>query len=392
MFSRLNEISKDELPGFLKRSRYADAPRQASKSRMMTDQSAGRRRFISIPAAEVRLQTDDPKKPRYRGTTHCFVTILEKESAHGLYKGMSSPLAGVSVVNAVAFGTYGAVIRNLETDNSMSSILFNHGVAGAAGGLVQTPLASTLELAKTRMQLQSQGQGWSHFLGPGAYLGGRWHRSKIPLPYSGPIDCMRRIWRKEGTRGIFRGLGITIVRDVPGFAYYFASYEMFCKLLSSTPGEMLPHWKLLVAGGLSGMVSWIGTYPLDVVKSRIQADGATGPRKYSGYVDCVRQSLREEGLRVFGRGLTSTLIRAFIVNAATFAVVTWVLRFVGNMADNWEFPLPYNQLPDQHHPFIPLTRNQFPSPSSVILDSRSIPTNRVIVIIGIALFNVSLTT
>ena len=67
---------------------------------------------------------------------------------------MSSPLAGVSVVNAVAFGTYGTILRNLETDNSMSSILINHGVAGAAGGLAQTPLASTLELAKTRMQLQ----------------------------------------------------------------------------------------------------------------------------------------------------------------------------------------------------------------------------------------------
>lgn len=45
---------------------------------------------------------------------------------------------------------------------------------------------------------------------------------------------------------------------------------------------------MLLAGGLSGVVSWAFTYPLDVIKTRLQADGA----KYSGVVDCLKRSIK----------------------------------------------------------------------------------------------------
>lgn len=41
----------------------------------------------------------------------------------------------------------------------------------------------------------------------------------------------------------------------------------------------------------------------------------------------MRQSYQAEGWRVFTRGLASTLLRAFPVNAATFATVTVVLSY-----------------------------------------------------------------
>lgn len=66
---------------------------------------------------------------------------------------------------------------------------------------------------------------------------------------------------------------------------------------------------------------------MDVVKSRLQADGLRGAPRYHGIVDCMRQSYQAEGWRVFTRGLASTLLRAFPVNAATFATVTVVLTY-----------------------------------------------------------------
>uniref|UniRef100_A0A8B9SAZ8 Uncharacterized protein n=1 Tax=Apteryx owenii TaxID=8824 RepID=A0A8B9SAZ8_APTOW len=91
--------------------------------------------------------------------------------------------------------------------------------------------------------------------------------------------------------------------------------------------------KLLFSGGMSGIVSWLSTYPVDVIKSRLQADGVGGITQYNGILDCIRKSYHDEGWRVFTRGLTSTLLRAFPVNAATFATVTVFLMYMRSEED-----------------------------------------------------------
>ncbi len=76
------------------------------------------------------------------------------------------------------------------------------------------------------------------------------------------------------------------------------------------------------------MIAWVVSYPVDVVKSRIQVDGMFGERKYSSAWDCVVKSYKEpEGFRIFFKGLNSTLIRGFAVNAATFPTVSLILRY-----------------------------------------------------------------
>ena len=82
---------------------------------------------------------------------------------------------------------------------------------------------------------------------------------------------------------------------------------------------------LLLAGGMAGICAWIVTYPVDIIKSRIQAD-MTG--KYSGLWDCLKQSYQESGMMSFTRGLAPTLLRAFPTNAATFGGVALTLHLL----------------------------------------------------------------
>ena len=56
---------------------------------------------------------------------------------------------------------------------------------------------------------------------------------------------------------------------------------------------------------------------LDVVKSRIQADDPLNP-KYRGMADCFVKCYRENGLKIFTRGLVAVSLRAFPLNGATF--------------------------------------------------------------------------
>jgi hypothetical protein len=102
------------------------------------------------------------------------------------------------------------------------------------------------------------------------------------------------------------------------------SYELLNRWLSGPSKKQLNTPSLLFAGGMAGCISWILTYPIDVIKSRLQAD-----TKYKGIIDCFKQSVKDEGFKFLSRGLSSTMIRSFPTNAATFATVTWVLRIAG---------------------------------------------------------------
>ena len=84
----------------------------------------------------------------------------------------------------------------------------------------------------------------------------------------------------------------------------------------------------LFAGGLSGILTWLVNYPIDVIKSRIQADGTQGNHKYNGFIDCGRQIYNTEGVKGFKKGLGVTLVRAFPVNAVTFATVMVLLNYM----------------------------------------------------------------
>lgn len=248
---------------------------------------------------KVHMQTQDPKNPKYRGAFHCLKSIMAKESFRGLYRGMSSPMIGVSVINAIVFGVYGNVQRTSSNPDSYMS----HFLAGSVAGLAQSIICSPMELAKTQLQLQTHKLGAAKF--------------------NGPTQCISYVYQCEGVRGVFRGLGATALRDVPGFASYFVSFE-FLMRLKTDPGILYT----LFAGGSAGAFSWMFTIPIDVVKSRLQADGMSGDRRmYNGMTDCFRKSYQSEGSAFLTRGLSSTLLRAFPMNAVCFLVVSETLKY-----------------------------------------------------------------
>lgn len=146
-----------------------------------------------------------------------------------------------------------------------------------------------------------------------------------------------QVVKTEGLRGIFRGLGSTICREVPGFGSYFLAYEFLTRSTGEN-GEYGPPVgtvHMLLAGGFSGTISWVLTYPIDVVKTRLQVDGKGGVYRYSGFMDCLKKSIEADGYSVMTRGLASTVLRAFPTNAATFTVVTWIIRWANaNQVEN----------------------------------------------------------
>lgn len=108
------------------------------------------------------------------------------------------------------------------------------------------------------------------------------------------------------------------------------SPDVVTGLLSAYPGQSVAHlsaWKVLLAGGCAGLGFWGPTYPLDVIKSTIQADSPDpAKRRFRTMGDAARHIYSTHGLGGFYKGVTPCLIRAFPANAAAWGGLEFTLR------------------------------------------------------------------
>ncbi|KAJ7272565.1 mitochondrial carrier domain-containing protein [Mycena haematopus] len=281
--------------------------------------------FAGFPfdTVKVRLQTPE-LAGHYRGSiARACATIVKEEGVFGLYKGITSPLLTFALMNGLVFSSYKFFLGmqgTLIADASLTQITF----AGVGSGIVSAIITAPTDLIKIRQQ-QCLGTSTARGVAVGIIRDAR------------------------GVSGLYRGTVATMLRD-SGYGPYFASYEATLRALS-TPGEKRGGWQVLVAGGIAGIgrkkasvqVGWLVTFPLDVVKTRVQGTGpgallspGTTPivggantpivNPYRTTWSTIVNSYRAEGLPVFYRGLAPTLIRALPVNMVTFGVFELVVN------------------------------------------------------------------
>ncbi|XP_042637308.1 solute carrier family 25 member 48 [Orycteropus afer afer] len=254
----------------------------------------------------------------YRNTLSCIRMVYKKESVFGFFKGMSFPLASIAVYNAVVFGVFSNTQRFLsqhrcrDLEASPSSTLSDLLLASMVAGVVSVGLGGPVDLIKIRLQMQTQSfRGANLHLKPRAVALG-----EQPV-YHGPVHCMATIVRNEGLLGLYRGASAMLLRDVPGYCLYFIPYVFLNEWITPEACAGPSPCAVWLAGGLAGAISWGTATPMDVVKSRLQADGVYFS-KYKGVLDCISQSYQQEGLKVFFRGITVNAVRGFPMSAAMF--------------------------------------------------------------------------
>lgn len=151
--------------------------------------------------------------------------------------------------------------------------------------------------------------------------------------YAGPLDCVRQLSAHGGVlRGVYRGQAVTVLREAQAYGVWFLAFEWMMNADAARNRAAradVPSWKVALYGGLAGEALWLASYPLDVVKSKMQTDGLTPQdARYRSMRDCFAQTWRAEGARGFWKGIAPTLLRAMPVSACTFATVEATMRFI----------------------------------------------------------------
>ena len=183
--------------------------------------------------------------------------LARTEGLRSLWSGLSPALVMAVPSTALYFTAYeelrGLLTGVLGDHTATGNVPVAALLAGATARTAAATVISPLELVRTKMQSRSS----SH----------------------GIVSAIRAdVAEQGGVRGLWRGLGPTLWRDVPFSAMYWGGYEMaktaFAPLFleADGSGSTAQHFALaFLCGSLSGSASALVTTPFDVVKTKRQA-------------------------------------------------------------------------------------------------------------------------
>lgn len=235
------------------------SPLDLLRTRLQSDlyQAPARLSAISQPSNQ-----PPPSYLKPSRTTRIISSIYRAEGWRAFFRGLGPSLAGVVPATAIKFYVYGNCKRiGADILGYAESSPFIHAQAAICAGIVTSTFTSPIWVVKTRLQLD-----------------------KVRTPSGGPptrqyqnsVDCVRKIVRYEGVRGLFRGLS----------ASYLGSLETALHLVLYERLKRMLHQSLEPTEGT-------GTATLDEVKHWISTSGAAGAAKLTATLITYPHEVRE---------------------------------------------------------------------------------------------------
>ncbi|XP_017772710.1 PREDICTED: mitochondrial ornithine transporter 1 [Nicrophorus vespilloides] len=252
----------------------------------------------------------------------CFTDTFRKEGIYrGLYAGTVPALAANITENSILFLGYGFCQNFMQkltrTEKVENLSIVSNATAGCLASFFSSIALTPTELIKCKLQAMYEVQKEQASRGI--------HSEKI-----GPWRLTSDIIKMDGFRGLFRGLVATLVREMPGYFFFFGGYEgtrtMLCN--NDQTKDDIGLLKTMFAGSVGGMVFWCVTYPVDVAKSRIQVNHLTEPLH-----TIIIRIARTEGFSALFNGLTPTLVRTVPATATLFVTYEYTKKFLHNVLD-----------------------------------------------------------
>uniref|UniRef100_A0A672R9K7 Mitochondrial coenzyme A transporter SLC25A42 n=1 Tax=Sinocyclocheilus grahami TaxID=75366 RepID=A0A672R9K7_SINGR len=156
--------------------------------------------------------------------------------------------------------------------------------------------------------------------------------------YSNILHVFVRISREEGLQTLYRGFTPTILGVVPYAGLSFFTYETLKKLHAEHTGRSHPYsYERLAFGACAGLIGQSASYPLDVVRRRMQTAGVTG-HTYGSISGTMREIVTEEGvIRGLYKGLSMNWVKGPIavgISFMTFDLMQILLRKLQQLGYN----------------------------------------------------------
>uniref|UniRef100_D3TPT4 Mitochondrial fatty acid anion carrier protein/uncoupling protein n=2 Tax=Glossina TaxID=44049 RepID=D3TPT4_GLOMM len=259
-----------------------------------------------IDTTKTRLQIQGQKidqtfaKLRYNGMTDAFIKITKEEGLNALYSGIWPAVLRQALYGTIKFGTYYS-LKSFANDYGLlidpktgSERIWSNILCAASAGAISSAIANPTDVLKVRMQVHGKGNQQKSL----------W-------------SCFHEIYKYEGIHGLWRGVGPTAQRAIAIASVELPVYD-FCKsqLMCYFGDHVANHF---VSSSIASLGSAIASTPIDVIRTRLMnqrrmtiVNGmatATTQKIYTGSLDCVVQTVRNEGILALYKGFIPTWVR-----------------------------------------------------------------------------------
>lgn len=274
-------------------SRTATAPLDRVKILLQTSRVSGQE-FSGVRQGLAKIYTDGGMRAYWRGNGMNVLKIIPESSVRFLaYEFLKRSLNGSS------------------SEPSAGAKLLAGGLAGVTSQIAIYPM----EVIRTRLAVASPGT------------------------YRGMFDAFTSTFREGGVRSLYRGLTPSVAGIFPFAAIDMATFDVLKTAYRRQQGHDAPTPVLLACGAISGSCGQAVSYPLDLVRRRLQMQGmpasstvvgSVGPAgAMPGPTEILRTLYLEGGVRAWYRGMGANLLKVVPAVSCSYAIYEQMKRQLG---------------------------------------------------------------
>ncbi|KAK2581123.1 hypothetical protein KPH14_007938 [Odynerus spinipes] len=235
---------------------------------------------------------------RHCNITSCFRYMMREGGIGSLWRGNGINVLKIGPETALKFMAYEQVKRAIKGSDTRELGLCERFVAGSMAGGISQSAIYPLEVLKTRLALRKTGE------------------------FSGILDAAKKIYRQGGLKSFYRGYIPNLIGIIPYAGIDLAVYETLkiSYLRTHDKDEQPAFWLLLSCGMASSTAGQVCSYPLALVRTRLQAE-ILPESGSSTMIGVFKDIIRREGLRGLYRGLTPNFLK--VVPAVSISYVVY---------------------------------------------------------------------
>ncbi|KAL4229466.1 hypothetical protein ACF0H5_012504 [Mactra antiquata] len=231
------------------------------------------------------------KRPgNFKGTADALIQIARNEGLSSLWSGLPPTLVMAVPATVVYFTCYEQIKAAISHWYGDTTAWWIPATSGSTARIFAATVISPLEMIRTKMQSEQ-------------------------LTYSQIRQALSSTIQNGGFLSLYRGLGPTLLRDVPFSALYWTNYELLKKkLLSTQQKTQLSFTESFICGATAGSIAGIITLPFDVIKTHRQI--ALGEvvfskekKEVTSTWKLIENLYRQQGIKALFTGLTPRIVK-----------------------------------------------------------------------------------
>ncbi|XP_063966605.1 mitochondrial adenyl nucleotide antiporter SLC25A24-B-like isoform X1 [Lytechinus pictus] len=252
-------------------------------------------RTVTAPLDRLKviLQVIGSKKPNV-GILDGFKHMYREGGITSFWRGNGINVIKIAPESAIKFFAYERIKRLLHTEGKELKV-YERFVAGALAGVVAQTSIYPMEVLKTRLAIRKTGQ------------------------YKGILDCAVQIYKKEGFRCFYRGYIPNCLGIIPYAGIDLAVYETVKNSwIRNHQDSPVPNTVVLLGcGTVSSTCGQLASYPLALVRTRLQAQTSKTTTMGSLFTDIIKS----EGFKGLYRGITPNFMK--VIPAVSIGYVVY---------------------------------------------------------------------